>query len=76
MLVVTRRTGQAICIGDNIEITVLDIGGDRVKIGINAPKAINVARKELLELTEINHEATQTAEGIENILEIIKSNKK
>jgi carbon storage regulator len=47
MLVLTRRRNEAIQIGDDIEITVLAISGDQVKLGINAPKHIEIHRKEI-----------------------------
>ncbi|MBM7661589.1 carbon storage regulator [Bacillus mesophilus] len=47
MLVLTRRTNESIQIGDDIEITILSISGDQVKIGINAPKNIDIHRKEV-----------------------------
>jgi carbon storage regulator len=47
MLVLTRNTGQSIMIGDEVEITVLAVMGDKVRIGISAPRAIPVFRKEV-----------------------------
>ncbi|NYV66212.1 carbon storage regulator CsrA [Bacillus sp. Gen3] len=49
MLVLTRKRGETIQIGDNIEITISSINGDQVKIGISAPKNIEIYRKEVLE---------------------------
>lgn len=58
MLVVTRKYGQKIIIGDNIELTILDIKGDQVRIGINAPKNIPILRQEVYEeITRTNKEA-------------------
>lgn len=50
MLVLSRQTGQSIQIGSEITITVIDVVGDKVKIGIDAPKAIPVHRQEVAEL--------------------------
>ncbi len=47
MLVLSRKTNQSIMIGDGIEIRIVDIKGDQVKIGINAPKQVAVYRKEV-----------------------------
>ncbi len=47
MLVLTRRLGEAITIGDNIRIVVVDISGNQVKIGIDAPKDVEIYREEL-----------------------------
>lgn len=49
MLVLTRKTNQSIKIGENIEITVLSVSGDKVRIGIDAPRDISVFRREVLE---------------------------
>jgi carbon storage regulator len=47
MLVLSRQPGEKILIGDNIEITVVGISGGKVKIGIEAPRTVNIKRKEL-----------------------------
>ena len=47
MLVLTRRLNQSIRIGDNVEITVVEIRGDQIRLGINAPKDVDVHRKEV-----------------------------
>src|SRR5579872_5307283 len=48
MLVLSRKVGQTIVIGDGIEITVVDMRGDQVRIGIDAPRNVPVNRKEIL----------------------------
>lgn len=58
MLVLSRKKGQSIMLGDNIELTIIEIQGDQVRIGINAPKSVQVYRKELfLEIQEENKKA-------------------
>ena len=58
MLVLSRKKGQAIMIGEDIEISVVDIQGDQVRIGINAPRNVAVHRKEVfLEIQEENRKA-------------------
>lgn len=47
MLVLTRRTRQSIMIGDEIELTVLSVSGEKVRIGIEAPNEVPVFRKEV-----------------------------
>jgi len=49
MLVLARKVGQSIIINDNIELLVIEVRGDQVRLGIDAPKSIPVHRKELLE---------------------------
>ncbi len=49
MLVLARRLNESIMIGDDIEVVVIDIKGDQVKLGIKAPRAITVHRKEIYE---------------------------
>ena len=65
MLALTRKKHEALMINNNIEITILDIKGDQVKIGITAPKEVPVYRKEIyLQIQEANKEA-MTADGLE-----------
>jgi len=54
MLVLTRKTNQSIMIGEEIEITVLSVSGDKVRIGIEAPRDISVFRREVLDNAEAN----------------------
>ena len=58
MLVLSRKKGESIMIGNDIEITVMDIQGEQVRIGINAPKNIAVHRKEIfIEIQQENKKA-------------------
>lgn len=58
MLVLTRKKNESIVIGDNIEITIVDIQGDQIRIGINAPKNVSIHRKEIyLEIQAENKKA-------------------
>jgi carbon storage regulator len=49
MLVLTRKTNQSIMIGDEIEVSILSVSGDKVRLGIDAPRDIAVFRKEVYE---------------------------
>ncbi|MDF2944211.1 MAG: hypothetical protein K0S01_3069 [Herbinix sp.] len=61
MLALSRRTNESIIIGNEIEITVLEVKGDQVKIGISAPKSVPIYRKEIyLQIKESNKEAAGT----------------
>ncbi len=60
MLVLTRKKEQSIVINDNIEVTIVDIQGDQVRLGISAPRNISIHRKEVyLEIQEENRRAAQ-----------------
>ena len=62
MLALSRKKNEAIIINNNIEITVLEVKGDQVKIGISAPKEVPVYRKEVyVQIQEANKEATDTS---------------
>lgn len=62
MLTLARKINEAIIVNDNIEITVLDVKGDQIKIGIAAPKSVPIYRKELYEqIQRANEEAANTA---------------
>lgn len=61
MLVLARKVGQSIVISDNIELLVIEVRGDQVRLGIDAPKSIPVHRKELLE--QIRAENLRAAAG-------------
>ena len=67
MLVLSRRKDESIVIGDNIHVTVVDIRGDAVRLGITAPKDIPVYRKEIYEaIQRENLEAAQSkADGLD-----------
>ena len=68
MLALSRKKQEALVINNNIEITILDIKGDQVKIGISAPKDVSVYRKEVyLQIQEANKEASANTTGIEQL---------
>ena len=63
MLVTRRREGEALLIGDNIEVLVLEIGQGRVKLGVSAPADVPVERKEWRLVEEQNRDASASAES-------------
>jgi len=73
MLALSRKTNESIMIGNDIEITILEIKGDQVKIGISAPKSVPVYRKEIyLQILESNKEAASTEISDEALKELFK----
>jgi carbon storage regulator len=76
MLVLTRKKGESIQIGNDIEITIAAINGDQVKIGINAPKHIEIHRKEVyLDIQKENAEASNNIAEIMGLLSNVKKEK-
>ncbi len=61
MLVLTRRPGQSIMVGDNVELVVVRIEGDRVVLGIDAPREVRVVRAELLRDVEAENKVSSDA---------------
>ena len=62
MLVITRKSGERICLGDDITITVMEISGSTVRIGIDAPRALPVFRAEIYAaVKEENRAAAQAS---------------
>ncbi len=59
MLVLTRRPGQALAIGDSVEVTVVRIEGDRVVLGIKAPSNVSIVRSELIDAVSAEVEAAR-----------------
>ena len=60
MLALSRKKGEALVINNNIEVTVLEVKGDQVKIGVSAPKEVPIYRKEVyLQIQDSNKEAMQ-----------------
>lgn len=71
MLALSRKKGEALVINNNVEITVLEIKGEQVKLGINAPKEVPVYRKEVyIQIQDANKEAVNVdgLEALQNLL--------
>lgn len=70
MLVLTRRIGERVLIGDDVELTVLDVKGDTVRIGVQAPRETRIQRAELVEAVEKENveAAAQSDSGAEDAL--------
>lgn len=68
MLALSRKKGEALMINNDIEIIVLEIKGEQVKIGINAPKSVPVYRKEVyIQIQEANKEASANLESMDQL---------
>ena len=71
MLALSRKKNEAIIINNNVEVTILEVKGDQVKIGITAPKEVSVYRKEVyLQIQEAN-KAAVNAEGMEALKNLL-----
>ncbi|MBO5228133.1 MAG: carbon storage regulator CsrA [Lachnospiraceae bacterium] len=73
MLALSRKKEEAIIINNDIEIVVLEIKGDQVKLGISAPKSVPVYRKEVyVQIQESNTESASSADAMEALRNIFK----
>jgi len=73
MLALSRKTNESIMLGNDIEITVLEIKGDQVKIGVNAPKNVAIFRKEIyLQIQEENKKAAEQNVDRETLEKLFK----
>ncbi|MDD9271802.1 carbon storage regulator CsrA [Paenibacillus sp. GCM10023248] len=76
MLVLARKKGESIMIGDNIEIVILGSEGDTIRVGIQAPKHVEVFRKEIYQhIQESNKEATASSISPMNLSKLIHKSK-
>lgn len=74
MLLITRRTNESIVINDNIEVTIVEVRGGRVKLGFEYPEGNTVYRKELyLKIQEENKTAASNTGDISKLLNSIKN---
>ena len=73
MLVLTRKSNQSIMIGDDIEVSVLAIMGEKVRIGIEAPRSVPVFRKEVYVEIQQDREGGANKEEVDEALERLKS---
>ncbi len=71
MLALARKVNESIIINDNVEVTILDVKGDQIKIGIEAPKSVPIYRKEIYaQIRNSNREAAETA-APENLSDLL-----
>jgi carbon storage regulator len=74
MLVIRRRAGESLFIGDGVEVKILEIGPSQVKIGIEAPREVTVLRSEVRQTQEANRAAALPAspESVKNLLKKLR----
>jgi len=73
MLVLSRKKGESIMIGDQIELVVLEVEGETIKLGIKAPRNVEVYRKEVyLTIQESNREASNIGISLKDLNGIVK----
>ena len=73
MLALSRKKGESLVLNNNIEITILEIRGDQIKLGINAPKEVPIYRKELYEQIEEANKAAAESQGLENLKQMMRN---
>ncbi|MBQ8518201.1 MAG: carbon storage regulator CsrA [Agathobacter sp.] len=71
MLALTRKKGEALMINNNVEITILEVRGDQVKIGIDAPKDVPIYRKEVYLQIQEENKASFSPEGLDALKELM-----
>ncbi len=77
MLVLTRKTGQSIMIGDDIEVTVLSVAGEKVRLGITAAKDVPIYRDEVYERIEAEREEEEASskQSVDDALQELSTGK-
>jgi carbon storage regulator len=71
MLALTRKKGEALMVNNNVEITILEVRGDQVKIGIAAPKDVPIYRKEVYLQIQEENKASFSPEGLDALKEFM-----
>ena len=71
MLALTRKKGESLILNNDIEITVLEVRGDQVKLGIAAPKSVSIYRKEVYIQIQKENEASASVENLEALKNLL-----
>ena len=71
MLALTRKKGESLVINNNIEISILEVRGDQIQIGITAPKDVPIYRKEVYKQIQEENRASVSAEGLEALKKML-----
>ncbi|MCA9410751.1 MAG: carbon storage regulator CsrA [Candidatus Omnitrophica bacterium] len=74
MLVLSRKKDEVIMVGDDIEITLVDIRGDQVKIGVSAPRSVSIHRKEIYDAIQQENKAAAQAskQSVASLAEVLR----
>lgn len=74
MLVLSRRIGESVVIGDDVTVTILEVRGDVVRVGIDAPRSVSVHRAELLEQLETSNResASPSEDAVANLSKALR----
>lgn len=72
MLALARKVNESIIINDNVEVTILEIKGDQIKIGIDAPKSVPVYRKEIYSQIQNSNVEAAKNDGLSALSELLK----
>jgi carbon storage regulator len=70
MLILSRKTNQKIRIGDSIELTVIEVRGDQVKIGVEAPRSVKVFREEIYDEIQKENKAALVTGNIDSLAQL------
>lgn len=71
MLALTRKKGESLVINNNIEISILEVRGDQIKIGISAPKDVPIYRKEVYKQIQEENKASVSTNGLETLKNLL-----
>jgi carbon storage regulator len=73
MLILSRRAGESINIGDDIVVTVVSVGGNHIRLGISAPREVRVLRDEIVQaIKDENHAAANVADDPRRLADVVK----
>ena len=73
MLILSRRVGESITIGDDIVVTVVTVGGNQIRLGIEAPRQVRVLRQEIVQaIKDENHAAANAADCTRRFGDVVK----
>ncbi len=72
MLILRRKIGESIKINNNVDVTIVEVSGDVVKLAINAPKEVSIVRSELLMAADVNKESAAQKSDLSLLRDILK----